>query len=183
MSKKSKSGGTLGRALNELQYMKHKDLKRACVVRGMPFDEVVNTSTPGLSNWFQSNYHRGQNPSLLDEFDYWTQIKLKERGYKDGDPMLSPSLGLGYIGEVNPETGETIIKRPKGIKKLPKPKRERDSTTGLFKGTKKDLTYECQKQGLEFKEAFKKVLNQFPEAQEKSVRIWFNRSRKAAKNA
>lgn len=181
MSKKPKSGGILGRALNELQNMKHKDLKRACVVRGMPFEEVVDTSTPGLSNWFQKNYHRSQDLGLLDQFDYWVRLELQKRGYAEGDPMLSPSLGLGYVGEINPETGEAIIKRPKGMKKPPKAKRERDEETGLFKGTKKDLTYQCQKDGMEFREAFSKVLNQFPEAQEKSVRIWFNRARKVAK--
>lgn len=181
MSKKPKHGGIHGRALSELENMKHKDLKRACVVRGMPFEEVVNNTTPGLSNWFQNNYGRGQNLGLLDEFDAWIKNELLKRGYKDGDPMLSPSLGLGYIGEVNPETGETIIKRPKGMKKPPKAKRERDEDTGLFKGTKKDLTYQCQKDGLDFKTTFTKVLWQFSEAQEKSVRIWFNRARKANK--
>lgn len=181
MAKKHKSSGSSGRAMNELQNMKHRDLQRACVVRGMDFQAVVDCSTPGLSNWFQAHYVLGQNNVLLDEFDEWVRIQLKGRGYSDSDPLLSPSLRLGYIGEVDEVTGKTIIKRPKGIHKPPKPKRERDGDTGLFKGTKKDFTYQCQKDGKDIKETFRLVSEKFPEAQEKSVKIWFNRSKKAAK--
>lgn len=178
MSKKRKSGGAFGRAQSELENMRHKDLKRACVVRGLSFEEVINSTIPGLSNWFINNYANGQSPSLLNEYDAWIKQQLLDRNYKEGDPILSPSLRLGYFGEVNPETGETIIKRPKGIKKPKAPKREREETFGIFTGTKKALTYQCQKEGKTLKETLDIVKAQYKEAVDKSIKIWFNRAKK-----
>jgi hypothetical protein len=179
MGKKHQNTTIEDRAHAELQEMKHKDLKRACIVRGLEFEQVVNLTVPALSNWFVQNYENGQNTILLDEYDAWLLGVLKERGIKDGDALLHPSLRLGYHGEFNPETGDIITKRPKGIKKPKKPKRERDEETKLFTGTKKALTYKCQKEGKTLDETYKIVKEQFPEAVEKSMKIWYNRSKKA----
>lgn len=179
MGKKHQLTTIESRAQAELQEMKHKDLKRACIVRGLEFEQVVNLSVPSLSNWFVLNYENSQNTILLDEYDAWLMGKLKERGINDGDALFHPNLRLGYHGDFNPETGEPIIKRPRGIKKLKKPKRERDEVTKLFTGTKKALTYQCQKEGKTLEETYKIVKEQFPEAVEKSMKIWYNRSKKA----
>ncbi len=183
MGKKNKAGGVKGRALSEIENFKHKDLQRACVVRGMPFDDVVNTTTPGLSNWFISNYGNGQDPNLLNMFDGWVEEKLRELGRDEDDPIMTPCLRLGYIGEVDEETGKTIIKRLRNIKKPGKEKRERDEVTNIFLGTKKALTYDCAKKLLPMNETIDIVTKQFPEAVEKSIRIWYGKAKKEYANA
>lgn len=176
--KKHKSGGATGRAFRELENFKHRDLQRACVVRGMSFTEVVESTTPGLSNWFMANYSRGQDSTLLNQFDAWVEDELGKLGRESNDPVMSPHLRLGYIGEVDEFTGKVVIKRPKGIKKAEKEKRERDEVTHIFLGTKKALTYECAKEKLSIPETIEKVMAQFPEAVEKSIKIWYGRAKK-----
>lgn len=164
------------RALRELQALNHRDLRRACIVRGIAFQELVELSIPALSNWFIANFEIGQNPSNLNEYDAWMEEQLKARGYQKGDPILSPSLRLGYLGENNPETNKPIVRRIKGIAK-PNQKRERDSS-GNFSGTKKSLTFELCKQGKTLDEVIEVVTEKFPEAVAKSIRIWYNKAKK-----
>lgn len=178
MGKKLKSGGASGRALSELKNFKHKDLQRACVVRGLPFPDVVGFTTPALSNWFMAHFSNGQDPNLLNMFDAWVEEELRKLGREEEDPIMSPCLRLGYIGEVDEETGKPIIKRLRNIKRPEKEKREREPVTNIFKGTKKALTFQCAKEGIPISETITKVTQAFPEAVEKSIKIWYGRAKK-----
>ena len=46
--------------------MKYKDLKRECVVRGMSFDDVLNSDTVRLYHYFKDNYYVPIVYSLLE---------------------------------------------------------------------------------------------------------------------
>lgn len=151
----------------------YKDLKRNAVVRGMPFEEVVNGSVPRLDNWLHLNNFKEIRPELLDEFDDWVEKQLTDAGKED---LIHPQLRLGYIGERG-EDGEPVKrKRVKGIKKK-KVKKEK-TKGGLYKGTKKALTFQLQQEGFEMAEVEAKVIEEFPDANIKSVKIWYKKSRR-----
>ena len=137
----------------------------------MGFKEAVGADVPELSNWLLRNMNNESDVSLLDGYDDWLEGVLKNDG---NDYLIHPQLRLGYIGNKG-DDNETIIK----IKKEPKLKiqKEKDQS-GLFKGTKKQYTFELQRKGKTVEQTITKVTRKFPEAKVKSIKIWFNRSRK-----
>lgn len=149
----------------------YRDLKIACIVRGMPFDEVLKADFFRLSNFVQNNVLVSQNMSLLDDYDDYLESVLKERGQTD---LIHNSLRLGYVKK---EGDDDYVPKPLKVKTEKKPAREKDSN-GLFKGTMKSYTFELQKKGKTLPQTLVKVLRKFPEAKEKSVKIWFNKSKK-----
>ena len=172
---KIKDAGSL--ASIHLQDMKLKDLKRAVIVLGMPFEEVVSSSVPQLESYYIRHQGNKMNIELLDKFDEWHEDHLKnECGL--GPEYFHPDLKLGYVTEEDPETGEVKKRRIKGYKKTRKKRTKNEF--GIFSGTKKALTYECFKQGLTKQETIEKVMEQFPEAREKSIGIWYNKAKKAS---
>lgn len=170
-------------AERELQHLKHKDLQRACVGRGMPFELAVSLGTPEMQGWFVKNYDNGQNLMFLDEFDDWKEEQLKGRGYEKGDPMFHPSLRLGFIGSKDDDGEGTSVKKPrlKSLDKKEKPKRERIEGTKVLSGTKKALTYQLTIEGIPIAKIIEKVMKQFPEASDKSIKIWHNKAKKLPK--
>lgn len=160
--------------------LRYRDMKKECVIRGMDFDKVIEGSIPGLTNWLRAHFNNTSQYELLDIFDDYQEnlIKgfLKEKG-KNEDFLIHPSLRLGYIAEKDEDGNVIKRKRVKTIVKKKKHKRERTSQ-GIFSGTKKALTYQLQKEGLDKKEVVKKVLEEYPDASIKSIGIWFNKSRK-----
>jgi len=170
----------------EVQGMRHRDLQRACVMRGMPFKEVVEATDPDLINWFTKHYHEGQDMTRLPEFDAWVDSELKRVGVKDGDPLFHSSLKLGYFKADDIEDSELKPKKNKQSDtekpiKEKKDKRVKDEETGMVKGTKKALTYQCCREGLSVADTLTRVLESFPEAQPKSITIWFKRCQKELK--
>ena len=154
-----------------LKDMKLKDLQRECIMRGMDFEQMVKSSVLNLSSWLIDNWELKKDRSLLNEFDHWNNRILYGGG--NGD-LVHDMLNLGYFEDR--ETGEVKEKRIKGVrKKTIKKERTED---GIFKGTKKALTYHLCKQGKSKKEAVEEVMKQFPEALEKSIGIWYNRAKK-----
>lgn len=165
-------------AMREVQKMRHRDLQRACICRGMPFQEVENASTPDLITWFTNHYNNGKDDNLIDEYDGYIESILVARGHTRGKGILHPTLRLGYSGDDTPGTDDIRAmrkqKEPAPVKEI-KPKREKDEETGMVKGTKKHLTSELFAKGIPLPEVIKKVLEKFPDAQEKSIKIWYNR--------
>jgi len=160
--------------------LKFKHIKRECVIRGMEFENVINSGIPELSNWLRKHFIDTISYELLDAFDDWQEAQIIEamEGKEDSnDAVLHPSLRLGYIAERDEEGNVTKKKRARTIIKRKKKKRER-TQDGLFQGTKKAFTFELQQQGLTKEEVINKVLEQFPDASEKSIGIWFNKSKK-----
>lgn len=149
----------------------YKDLKIACIIRKMPFDDVLKADFFKLSNFVQQNVMVRQNLDLLEEYDDYIDSILKERNQ---DELIHNSLRLGYVKK---EGDDEYI--PKAAKeKAPKKEPRQKDSNGLFKGTMKSYTYELQKKGKDLKQTLTKVLRKYPDAKEKSVKIWFNKSKK-----
>ena len=179
------------RAESELARMKHRDLQRAAVVRGMDFEEVVRSGVPELASWFCRNYDLPQFIDKINEFDDWRDEQLKGRGYEEGSPFFHASLRLGFVATKDEEGNTTSVKKPrlKGVDKPKKEKKERVEGTKVFKGTKKAMTYELTKESYKLSkskdpkikpltkdEIIEKVKEAFPDANEKSVGIWYKRA-------
>lgn len=160
--------------------MKYKDVKRECVVRGMPFQDVINSDIWRLTGYFREHFYDNVQHNLLDEFDDWQEQQIKEAVKEKGDDpddIIHSSLRLGFIAERDAEGNVTKRKRARTIVKKRKKRRER-TPQGVFAGTKKALTFKLQKEGLTKAEVIVQVLEQFPDASEKSVGIWFNKAKK-----
>lgn len=167
------------RAFKELVNFKHRDLQRACIVRGLEFENIVKFGHPKLAEWFTDNYDNTQNENLLILYDAWVEEQLKARGYKEGDTLLSPALKFSFVGDpskmerINPKAATPIL--PNAEKK---PKAEIDTTTGVRKGTKKAMTYDLSYAGKTPDEIILAVKEAFPDAEEKSIKIWHKRALK-----
>lgn len=156
------------------QKMRYKDLQRACIVRGMDFDILVQCDIHRLQSWLVKHFEDDVDPVRLDNFDSWREGYMKAQGIDE------PFVRLGYVAETDDITGE-IIKRKK-LRNIKKPKFKRERNTqlgGIFKGTKKELTYQCELQGKTLEDTISIVTEKFPEAVEKSIRIWYKKSKRA----
>lgn len=164
--------------------LKYKGLKKECVIRGMEFDKVLNGTIPILSNWLRKHFDDISCPEFLDQFDDYQEKIIREIGKEKGedpDIMIHSSLRLGYIAERDDEGN--VIKKKKVRTVIKKRKKRRERTDdGIFKGTKKALTFELQQQGVNKEKVIKLVIEQFSDASEKSIGIWFNKSRKLHKS-
>jgi hypothetical protein len=148
----------------------YKDIKKQCIIRGIDFEEVINGDVLRLSNWLIKNQTNTIDESLVLNFDNWLDKKLLADNL---NYLIHPGLRLSHI---NKDDGAITIKANKKIKTL-KPKREKDKS-GLYKGTKKQYTFDLQRKGKSIDQVITKVSRKFPEAKVKSIKIWFNRSRK-----
>ena len=157
-------------AFRDQTNMTYKRMKQHCVVRGMPFEDVVSGSFPTLGTFLNINANIDIDTSLLDEFDDWQDAQIKDPN------MIHESLRLGYIGERGEDGEVKKVKRIPGLKKTKK-KRER-TESGVFSGTKKALTYKLQLEGISKEETIKSVLEQFPDGKEKSISIWWKKSKR-----
>lgn len=163
--------------------MKLKDLKRECVIRGLPFDQAIGMSIFNMMSWFRENFYNKIDTHLLNKFDDWQEEEILKRAKEKGinpEYTVHPSLRLGYIAERDGEGNIIKRKNVKMIIKRKKVKRER-TKDNLFSGTKKAYTYELQQNGKTKQEVIKLVMEKFPEASEKSIGIWFNKSKKIKK--
>lgn len=171
----------INRALSKLR---HKDLQRECILRGLEFQNIVDFDHHELSNWFYHNFEKPEELDRLSEYDAWIEQQLQDRGHKKGDAILSPSFRFGFSPDLEKIDGEVttafktsvVLNAVDKIEKEVKIKREVDQETGIKSGTKKNLTYQLQKKGVSIEETIKQVLEAFPEAQEKSIKIWYKRS-------
>lgn len=160
-------------AIRGLSKMNYRDMQKACVLKGADFDFVVSKGAPTLAQWYIDHFDNAEDPKLLDEFDDWMEKKLIERGYKKGDAMLHPSFRFGYTekfdeSEAKPKPSESKVEKP--IKE----KREKDDS-GMFKGTKKALTKECAAKKMSLEKTIALVMDKFPDANPKSLKIWFKK--------
>lgn len=170
-----------------LSQMVYRDLKIACIVRGMEFNEVVEADHGILASFFIRNFYESQNPELLEDFDIWMDHQLEKGGIDKSDPLRDFKLS----SVVDPKTQDVKLKRRKlgaGVK-LPrkKPKRkEKNTTFNIRKGTKKEYTMELTKKLFELgknmqskklqKKLTKTVRSKFPDANEKSIMIWYKKA-------
>lgn len=173
MAKKRKFEDLMTPQEKELVNFKLKDLKRACIIRGLKFGRAVRWDVHKLSSWFLLFYYNDIKYDRLNKFDDWVEVSLKKRGKLD---LIHPQLRLGFIGEKDEDGKVTKVKRVKGLKKR-KTRRAR-TPQGVFQGTKKAYTMELVAKGLSKERVVRKVLRKFPDASEKSIGIWFNKANK-----
>ena len=165
MKNKKKTKHVKAIYFTELTY---KDLKKACVRKGMPFDQVAGADVPTLHNWLHNNRLNDDDNNLINEYDDWVEEELRNIG---SEYLISPSLRLGYIGEKS--DNETQVKKPKEKKeRVPKQPKEK-TAEGIVKGTKKAYTFELANKGRNLEFVIKRVLKRYPDASEKSIKIWY----------
>lgn len=184
MSRKKKvakfdSGGYAERQLSNMRF---QDLKRANIARGLPFEDAAKFDIPQHQTWFLRHEENTQDITLIDQYDDWMNEVLKQQGYPDGDPVYHPSLRLGFVAQRDEETGEVLqTKKPRtrGLEKKKKKKVKRLEGTNVIAGTKKAYTYQLTlEKGKKGKpahtigEIIEKVMAQFPDAKEGSIKIW-----------
>lgn len=174
------------KALDELASFRYSDLKAAVIKRGIDFELVVSWDHGKLSDYFINNYDKPVNPKKLEEFDKWMDLMLKAKGYTENDPVRQFKQFTMPIEEEKEEKPKKKIE-PKSIK----PKKVKNKEFGIFGGTKKELTYSLSrdlviKMGAKYDnkalikkfsdQLFNKVKDKFPDANDKSVKIWFKRA-------
>jgi len=151
----------------------YKELKKECIIRGKPFPEIVRGDFPNLSNWLLIYHANPIDETLLEKYDNWVEDELNKLG---SEYLIHPSLRLSYVGaRSDDDTADKLVKSK--TVKIAKVAKEKDSS-GLYKGTKKSYTFELQQKGKTIQQTIIKVLRKFPDAKEKSIKIWFNRARK-----
>lgn len=152
--------------------LNYKDLKKECIIRGLDFEQTTFASFPFLSGWLLENQFIESDLNNLIKYDKWVEEGLIEAGK---DYLVHKSLRLSYLSEDQIEEKTNKIKNKKfPIKKEKRVKNE----LGLYTGTKKAYTYELAKKGKKINLIIKRVMKRFPDAKEKSIKIWFNRANK-----
>lgn len=157
--------------------MSYKDLKRRAIALGMPFEDAAAATVGSLQSWIINSNEKPQ-PKRIDEFDDWVDDQLAMRGYKKNDPLRSPMLRLGYLGQDS--EGNPVKKKIRGLPSTPKHQRER-TEDGFWKGTKKAYTRELTKRGFSYERVWRRVSKKFPEALEKSVKQWYRQAKRDEK--
>jgi hypothetical protein len=168
------SVGNISPAEKEMTKFKYKDLKIACILRGMRFRDAVEADYPRLRSFFMNNYWEDIDREAINRYDDWVDGKLK-------DPILKhPTLRLGYVARED-EEGKSV-RRNKRLKSMPavkKKKAKKNETFGIRAGTKKEYTYKLEAAGKDVEETIKLVMTQFPDASNKSIKIWYKKAKDA----
>lgn len=159
-----------------LTQMTYKDLKKAAVERGMPFEDVITADFFKLNSYVHLNSFKKPDKQLVEQFDDWMEQILLSKGQEQ---LVHPSLRLSYIGSTN-EDDNTIEKKreikPKPVAKA-KVKRTKNED-GIYGGTKKALTFALAKKGRSIERTIAKVKRKFPDAADKSIKIWYKKALK-----
>lgn len=175
------------RAMRELSNMKHRDLQIACIVRGLPSDDVVNFNHHSLVSWFIKHYDNTQDETRLILHDAWIEEKLEGRpGFIKGQQFLHPALKFARPGNIAELPNAKVLDVRPLAKALPeevkKPRAKMNEEIGVREGTKKALTFSLTLQGKAIEEIRKLVLEKFPDAQVKSINIWHKKCQNAQRN-
>lgn len=157
--------------------MTYKDLKRKAIILGMPFPDACSAGVFDLLHYINVSEEK-PDKSLIDKYDDWMDKQLENIGYSKDDPLRNSRLRLGFLGEEE-ENGQRRTKRVPGIKKPrgKKPPRERDEFN-LIKGTKKSYVFELTAKGFEFDRVIRRMKKKFPEANEKSINLWYRMAKR-----
>ncbi len=154
-----------------------KNLKRACIVRGIRFREVTITDFFGLQSWLFKNFYNRTDPTLLETFDIWYEKDLLDQGIIEDH--LHVDLKFGYY-TYDEDGNRRDKKRNSLIVGLVKSDKEK----AAFKpkrGTKKEYAFSLFGDGLKTIEVIEKVLDMFPDVSEGSIKVWGSQYRKRQK--
>jgi len=177
MAKKSKRDENVDPRDKLLASLNLKNLKRACIVRGMPHMEVVISDFSQLQSWLFYHFNDPMDSTRLEEFDKWYEAELQDQGVIDGE--LHVDLKFGYY-VYDDEGNRRDKKRNTLIVGLVKSDKEKASFKPK-KGTKKELAFELFSQGLSTNEVIERVVLEYPDISEGSIKVWGTQFRKRQK--
>lgn len=160
--------------------MTYRDIKRQAIILGMPFPDATGNSIGALLNFINRTDNQ-PDPSLIDKYDDWMDQQLSDIGYAKDDPIRSSRLRLGFLGDEQ-EDGSRRARRIKGIKKPKEKKKREKDERGLLTGTKKSYTFELASKGYDLDRVTRRVLKKFPEANPKSISLWYRKANRLKKN-
>lgn len=153
--------------------LNYKDLKKECIVRGMEFEKVINSDFPNLTSWLIKNIQSEKDPLLLEKYDDYIDDKLRDGG---NEYLIHPSLRLGYVSSGNDDRETPKVKSKTQVKEKEEIKKPRKKDKrGIIKNTKKSLTGRLQGKGYPVSKVIKRVKRRFPDANEKSIKIWYRK--------
>lgn len=171
-----------------LENMTFKDLQRRAVILGMPFPDVAQCDVHKLQSFILKSPNV-PNPQLIFEYDKWADNVLETLGYSKDDPLRHYQLRLGFLESNREEEENSDEEKPKrrrraikGIKIGKSSIKRVKNSDGILSGTKKSYTYELTKLGYEKNRIIKKVLRKFPDASEKSIKIWIRKCKEQLEN-
>lgn len=161
--------------------MTYKDLKRKAIALGMPFPEATGCGIFNLVGYINESTNR-PDKSLIDKYDEWIEEQFNSTGIPLDDPIRNSRLRLGFLGEEG-EDGKRKLKRVPGMKKPKekKPPREKDQFN-LVKGTKKSYTWSLVEKGYELERVIRRVKKKFPDANDKSISLWYRAAKRQMRN-
>lgn len=174
--------------MHSLGNLKYKDLQAEVIQRGMGYKEIITGDHTTLSSFYIAHFDEPLKKARLKEFQNLSDKSLEERGYKPDDPIRKYARSQFE----NPEDEDTPKAPKEKVEKPKKEKRQKDAEFGIFEGTKKQLTFKLAKSLWNARAAdfdndykriakkfagklFRKVQVKFPDAAEKSVKIWMVR--------
>ena len=156
----------------------YKDLQIACITRGIDFDTMIHGDWHKLAQFYKENYFVNPKQELIYEFEAWADEVLAKTIPDPQDPLRL--YRLTYSGGTGESFTPSKSLKKAGVKAVKKPKklrRVKDEAQGIFKGTKKHLTYEMTAKGYSLEKVIRKVTEVFPEAVPKSIGIWFKKAK------
>lgn len=170
------------RSLLVLQNLNRRGLVKECLLRGLPFN-MVPDSSPKLAGWLTDNLDMGQDQNRLVEYDAYLKQALIAKGNKDVECFTHPDLrfGIGLNSEHwDSKEVKKTIKKPTEEKPKPEPKEKRtkDDDLGICTGTKKHMAYTLALEGKAIDKIIRLITKAHPDTNEKSVRIWVKRALK-----
>ena len=159
-----------------LSRLKIRDLKRQCIIRGMPFEEVSQGYVPQLQGFFMKNFHVEGKKSLLAEYDAWAELKFAKLNLSlYGHEETPAELRMGTFNEVDGETGEKKVKEKK-IKGIVKEKKVAEKNNfGVRVGTAKAYVSHLVEKGKSLDVIKARLEIRFPGKSGKSVDIWYKK--------
>lgn len=155
-----------------IQKVKLPDLKRHCIIRGIPFEYIGKYSILQLQSWLIKNYNNQINTNRLNEYDDWINNLLKE--IHSDDALFNPDLNLGY--QVKDEDGHVL--KSKKIRGMKQNKKKPRTEEGLRIGSRQEYIVTLAKTELSKEEIITKVEEKYSDINKGYIITWINKYRK-----
>jgi len=171
-------GNITQRAYDLVGHMKIKELKQACIVRGINFRDVSELDVWGLQDFLIKNWAKVSDKTLLNEYDIWLENELKSEGLTE---LIHPLLRMGYFGE--DEEGNEVRRQVKNIAISNVKSKKEIAMYKPKKGSKKSLVYFLIRENpkITTNELIDRLLEEYPDISIGSIKSWASRARKAVK--
>lgn len=148
------------------------DLKRACILRGIPFARVPRSSVYDLQSWLFRNFNNRIDVTLLEQYDAWFDDHIES-----GPVALSSRLayfGEDKDGNIKQSRRDTMML---GVEKT----KEEIATFKPRRGSMKSLVFSLIRDGRSTKDVIEEVQANYPNAKEGSIKSWCSKARKSVR--